>query len=325
MIMTWDNAIENYKTFLILEKSLSPNSVEAYLNDVRKLEKFCEENFSVTDLKKVTYEMLREYITFVSDMGVTNRTQARSISSIRSFFKFLVYDGILETNPTKLLEAPKVGRKLPSTLTVEEIDTILNAVEMFKPEGQRNKAIIEVLYSCGLRVSELIGLKLSNVNFRQGVIKIEGKGNKERLIPLGKNAKQEIKLYLKGYRSYLDIQPEFEDILFLNKRGAALSRVMVFNIIKHLAHRAGLKKSISPHTFRHSFASHLVTGGADLRAVQDMLGHESILTTEIYTHLDNNYLKDTINKYHPRIKKEEEEAAVEEKGKGKKKKDQDEE
>jgi integrase/recombinase XerD len=324
MIMTWDNAIENYRTFLILEKSLSPNSVEAYLNDVRKLEKFCEENFSVTDLKKVTYEMLREYISFVSDMGVTNRTQARSISSIRSFFKFLVYDGILETNPTKLLEAPKVGRKLPSTLTVEEIDTILNSVEMFKPEGQRNKAIIETLYSCGLRVSELIGLKLSNVNFRQGIIKIEGKGNKERLIPLGKNAKQEIKLYLKGYRSYLDIQPEFEDILFLNKRGAALSRVMVFNIIKHLAHRAGLKKSISPHTFRHSFASHLVTGGADLRAVQDMLGHESILTTEIYTHLDNNYLKDTINKFHPRIKKDEEEAAEEEK-KGKKKKDQEEE
>ncbi|MDR1757113.1 MAG: site-specific tyrosine recombinase XerD [Culturomica sp.] len=322
--MTWDNAIENYRTFLILEKSLSPNSVEAYLNDVRKLEKFCEENFSVTDLKKVTYEMLREYISFVSDMGVTNRTQARSISSIRSFFKFLVYDGILETNPTKLLEAPKVGRKLPSTLTVEEIDTILNSVEMFKPEGQRNKAIIETLYSCGLRVSELIGLKLSNVNFRQGIIKIEGKGNKERLIPLGKNAKQEIKLYLKGYRSYLDIQPEFEDILFLNKRGAALSRVMVFNIIKHLAHRAGLKKSISPHTFRHSFASHLVTGGADLRAVQDMLGHESILTTEIYTHLDNNYLKDTINKFHPRIKKDEEEAAEEEK-KGKKKKDQEEE
>lgn len=177
---------------------------------------------------------------------------------------------------------------------------------MYKPEGQRNKAIIETLYSCGLRVSELIGVKISNINFRLGTIKIEGKGNKERLIPLSKNAKAEIKLYVKNYRDYLDIQKGFEDVLFLNKRGTSLSRVMVFNIIKHLADRAGIKKSVSPHTFRHSFASHLVNGGADLRAVQDMLGHESILTTEIYTHLDNNYLRDTINKYHPRIKEENE-------------------
>lgn len=305
--MTWENAIENYKTFLILEKSLSPNSVEAYLNDIRKVAKHCEENNNVYEVEQVTFDMLRGYLDFVTDMGVTNRTQARSISSIRSFFKFLVYDGILQVNPTKLLEAPKVGRKLPSILTVEEIDSILGAVEMYKPEGQRNKAIIETLYSCGLRVSELIGVKISNINFRQGILKVEGKGNKERLIPLSKNAKQEIKLYMKGYRDYLDIQKGYEDVLFLNKRGTSLSRVMVFNIIKHLTERAGIKKSVSPHTFRHSFASHLVTGGADLRAVQDMLGHESILTTEIYTHLDNNYLKETINKYHPRIQKEEEE------------------
>lgn len=305
--MTWDNAIENYKTYLILEKSLSTNSVEAYLNDIKKVAKFCEDKKSVKEVENATYDMLKDYLTFINTVGVTNRTQARSISSIRSFFKFLVFDGILEGNPTKLLEAPKIGRKLPNILSVEEVDSILNAVEMYKPEGQRNKAIIETLYSCGLRVSELIGVKLSNINFRLGVIKIEGKGNKERIIPLSKNAKQEIKQYMKVYRDYLDIQEEYKDILFLNKRGTSLSRVMVFNIIKHLADRAGIKKSISPHTFRHSFASHLVSNGADLRAVQDMLGHESILTTEIYTHLDNHYLKETLSKYHPRATHDEDE------------------
>lgn len=302
--MTWDNAIDSYKTYLILEKSLSSNSVEAYLNDINKLAKFCAEQHEVEIPDDVTYEVLKDYLIFVSDEGVTNRTQARCISSIRSFFKFLVFDGKLENNPTRLLEAPKIGRKLPNTLTVTEIDSMLRAVEMFKPEGQRNKAIIEMLYSCGLRVSELIDIKLSNINFRTGIVKIEGKGNKERMIPLSKNAKVEIKQYLKVYRDYLDIQHGYEDVLFLNKRGTALSRVMVFNIIKHLANRAGIKKNVSPHTFRHSFASHLVSGGADLRAVQDMLGHESILTTEIYTHLDDHYLKDTISKFHPRSKEE---------------------
>lgn len=300
--MTWDNAIENYKTYLILEKSLSSNSIEAYLNDITKLARFCAEQHQVKEPEKVTYEILKNYLTFVGEVGVTNRTQARCISSIRSFFKFLVFDGQLENNPTKQLEAPKIGRKLPNILTVEEIDSMLNAVEMFKPEGQRNKAIIEMLYSCGLRVSELIGIKMSNINYRLNIVKIEGKGNKERIIPLSKNAKAEIKQYLKVYRDYLDITEECKDVLFLNKRGSSLSRVMVFNIIKHLATRAGIKKNVSPHTFRHSFASHLVSGGADLRAVQDMLGHESILTTEIYTHLDDNYLRDTINKFHPRSK-----------------------
>lgn len=300
--MTWDNAIESYKTFLILEKSLSANSVEAYLNDISKLAKFCASKHKVNQPDGVTYDILKSYLIYVSELGVTNRTQARCISSIRSFFKFLVFDGQLAENPTKLLEAPKIGRKLPNILSVEEIDSMLNAVEMYKPEGQRNKAIIEMLYSCGLRVSELIGIKLSNINFRSGVIKIDGKGNKERIIPLSKNAKTEIKQYQKVYRDYLDIPKEYEDILFLNKRGTSLSRVMVFNIIKHLALRAGIKKNVSPHTFRHSFASHLVSGGADLRAVQDMLGHESILTTEIYTHLDDNYLKDTITRFHPRTK-----------------------
>lgn len=301
-MMTWDNAIENYKTFLILEKSLSSNSVEAYLNDINKLAKFCADNHKVKQPDGVTYDILKSYLIHVNNLGVTNRTQARCISSIRSFFKFLVYDGQLPENPTKMLEAPKIGRKLPNILTTEEIDSMLNAVEMYKPEGQRNKAIIEMLYSCGLRVSELIGIRLSNINFRMGVIKIDGKGNKERIIPLSKNAKVEIKQYLKVYRDYLDITKECEDVLFLNKRGTSLSRVMVFNIIKHLAQRAGIKKNVSPHTFRHSFASHLVSGGADLRAVQEMLGHESILTTEIYTHLDDHYLKDTITKFHPRAK-----------------------
>ena len=303
--MTWENAIESYKTYLILEKSLSANSVEAYLNDINKMAKYCDEKHQVKIPDEVTYDILKDYLIYVSEVGVTNRTQARCISSIRSFFKFLVFDGQLENNPTKLLEAPKIGRKLPNILTVEEIDSMLNAVEMYKPEGQRNKAIIEMLYSCGLRVSELISIKVSNINFRTGVVKIEGKGNKERLIPLSKNAKDEIKRYLKVYRDWLDIEKEYEDVLFLNKRGTALSRVMVFNIIKHLANRAGIKKNVSPHTFRHSFASHLVSGGADLRAVQDMLGHESILTTEIYTHLDDHYLKDTINKFHPRSKDKE--------------------
>lgn len=298
--MTWDNAIESYKTYLILEKSLSSNSVEAYLNDINKLAKYCADEHNIKVPDEVKYDTLKDYLVHVSEIGVTNRTQARCISSIRSFFKFLVFDGQLENNPTRLLEAPKIGRKLPNILTVEEIDAMLNAVEMYKPEGQRNKAIIEMLYSCGLRVSELIDIKLSNINFRMGIVKIEGKGNKERVIPMSKNAKEEIKRYLKVYRDYLDIEKGYEDILFLNKRGTSLSRVMVFNIIKHMAQRAGIKKNVSPHTFRHSFASHLVSGGADLRAVQDMLGHESILTTEIYTHLDNHYLKDTINKYHPR-------------------------
>lgn len=246
--MTWDNAIESYKTYLILEKSLSSNSVEAYLNDINKLAKYCADKHKVKTPDEVTYDILKDYLIYVSEVGVTNRTQARCISSIRSFFKFLVFDGQLENNPTRLLEAPKIGRKLPNILSVEEIDSMLNAVEMYKPEGQRNKAIIEMLYSCGLRVSELISIKLSNINFRMGIVKIDGKGNKERVIPLSKNAKEEIKRYLKVYRDYLDIEKGYEDVLFLNKRGTALSRVMVFNIIKHLAQSGrNQKKCISSY------------------------------------------------------------------------------
>ncbi|MDR0983307.1 MAG: site-specific tyrosine recombinase XerD [Culturomica sp.] len=299
--MKWKEAIEDYKTYLVLEKSLSPNSVEAYLNDVSQLSEYTKDVFKVEDVEKVTYNMLKDFVVFVSNNGITNRSQARAISSVRSFFKYLVYDDKISDNPSKMLETPKIGRKLPTVLNLEEINAIKDAVEMYKPESQRNRAIIEVLYSCGLRVSELIDLKLSDINFRASLVKVEGKGNRERMIPLSKIAKNDIKMYLKSFRDYLDIAPGCEDILFLNKRGTALSRVMVFNIIKHLAQRAGIKKSISPHTFRHSFASHLVSGGADLRVVQDMLGHESILTTEIYTHLDDSYLRDTVEQHHPRV------------------------
>ena len=300
--MTWEKAIENYKTYLLLEKCLAANSINAYVNDIRKLENFCSTTTQADSPRKVSYDILKQYLSFINEQKATSRTQAREISSLRSFFKYLVFDGELESNPTQILETPKIGRKLPNTLTVEEIDLMLNNIDLSKPEGQRNKAIIETLYSCGLRVSELTSLKISNINFRKNIIKIEGKGNKERLIPLSESAKTEIKLYLKLYREFLDIEKGYEDILFLNKRGSSLSRVMIFNIIKQLALISGIKKNISPHTFRHSFATHLVCRGADLRAVQDMLGHESILTTEIYTHLDDQYLKDTLMKYHPRSK-----------------------
>ncbi|MCQ4872617.1 site-specific tyrosine recombinase XerD [Butyricimonas paravirosa] len=301
--MTWNEAIDSFRTYLILEKSLSTNSVEAYLNDIRKLAAYCEQRTPSLNPKEVSYDALNEHLSALKESGVTPRTQARSISSIKSFFKYLLYDGAIGLNPANSLDAPKIGRSLPSVLSIEEIEAMINAVDMTKQEGQRNKAILETLYSCGLRVSELVNLKLSQINFRTGYIKIEGKGNKERIVPLGAKAKDEIRCYLKKDRDRMKKARGFEDILFLNKMGKSLSRVMIFNIIKETALRAGLNKVVSPHTFRHSFASHLVNGGADIRTVQDMLGHESILTTEIYTHLDNSYLRDTITNFHPRAKK----------------------
>ena len=301
--MTWNEAIDSFRTYLILEKSLSTNSVEAYLNDIRKLAAYCEQRTPSLNPKEVSYDALNEHLSALKESGVTPRTQARSISSIKSFFKYLLYDGAIGLNPANSLDAPKIGRSLPSVLSIEEIEAMINAVDMNKQEGQRNKAILETLYSCGLRVSELVNLKLSQINFRTGYIKIEGKGNKERIVPLGAKAKDEIRCYLKKDRDRMKKARGFEDILFLNKMGKSLSRVMIFNIIKETALRAGLNKVVSPHTFRHSFASLLVNGGADIRTVQDMLGHESILTTEIYTHLDNSYLRDTITNFHPRAKK----------------------
>jgi integrase/recombinase XerD len=239
-------------------------------------------------------------IEWVNNKGISPRTQARIISGIKSFYKYLLIEEKIDRDPTALLETPKVGRKLPEILSVEEIDTIINAVDTKKPEGQRNKAILETLYSCGLRVSELIDLKISNLFFESGFVKIEGKGSKERLVPISTKAIKEINLYLSEYRRNLKVHTDHEDILFLNRRGKKLSRVMIFTIIKNITKKLGFEKNISPHTFRHSFATHLIDGGANLRAVQEMLGHESIITTEIYTHLDKEYLKNTIIQYHPR-------------------------
>ncbi|MGD9930417.1 MAG: site-specific tyrosine recombinase XerD [Mangrovibacterium sp.] len=298
--MKWEDSKKGFETFLRLEKSLSQNSIAAYINDINKLMAFLDESFKRLTPEKVRINHLRSFIEYINDRGVSPRTQARTISGIKSFFKYLLMEGKINSDPTTLLESPKIGRKLPDVLTMEEIDLIIDGVDLVKPEGQRNKAMLETLYSCGLRVSELVNLKVTNLFFDQGFIKVEGKSEKERLVPVSSKAIEEITRYLHGYRKTLKISPESENILFLNRRGKKLSRVMIFTIIKNLAEKVGLNKKISPHTFRHSFATHLISGGADLRAVQEMLGHESILTTEIYTHLDRDYLKNTLTHFHPR-------------------------
>lgn len=299
-MISWESAIDNFKTFLLLEKSLASNSIGAYMNDIKKLAAFCAQSTPPVLPAEVSASLLSMYTSFLQGEGISARSQARNISSIRSFFKFLLYDEEITTHPAENLELPKVGKTLPSVLSVEEIEALIKAIDLSKPEGQRNKAIIETLYSCGLRVSELVNLKISHIHLRMGFIKVEGKGNKERLVPLSSIAKDEIRLYMKGYRDKLVKVKGAEDILYLNRRGKPLSRVMVFNIIKELALKANIQKNVSPHTLRHSFATHLVNGGADIRAVQDMLGHESILTTEIYTHIDSAFLKDTMLRFHPR-------------------------
>ncbi len=298
--MKWEDSKKGFESFLRLEKSLSQNSIAAYINDINKLMAFLDENFKRLTPEKVRINHLRSFIEYINDRGVSPRTQARTISGIKSFFKYLLMEGKINSDPTTLLESPKIGRKLPDVLTMEEIDLIIDGVDLTKSEGQRNKAMLETLYSCGLRVSELVNLKVTNLFFDQGFIKVEGKAEKERLVPVSSKAIEEITKYLHGYRKTLKISPESENVLFLNRRGKKLSRVMIFTIIKNLAEKVGLNKKISPHTFRHSFATHLISGGADLRAVQEMLGHESILTTEIYTHLDRDYLKNTITHFHPR-------------------------
>lgn len=298
--MNWELRIKEYKAFLLIEKSLSANSVDAYLRDMQKFLQFLSIHDIQIEPEKVTYELLRDFIGWLNELGISERTQARIISGIKGFYKFLLLEDYIENDPTSLLEGPRIGRKLPEVLSIYEIDKMVLAIDLSKPEGHRNKAIIETLYSCGLRVSELINLKLSNMHFNDGFIKVEGKGNKERLVPISPKAVNEILYYLENYRNHLSVKREAEDIVFLNRRGNMLTRIMIFTIVKNLAELAGLKKNISPHTLRHSFATHLVEGGADLRAVQEMLGHESILTTEIYTHLDREYLRDTILQYHPR-------------------------
>ncbi|MBN2743442.1 integrase/recombinase XerD [Breznakibacter xylanolyticus] len=298
--MTWEKEIEGFRTYLKVEKGLSDNSIHAYVTDLQKLVVYLREKGMNIGPDQVVLANLKTMMQEITDRGISPRTQARIISGIKSFYKYLLIEEKVEKDPTALLEAPRVGRKLPEVLTVEEIDSIINTIDVKKSEGQRNKAILETLYSCGLRVSELIDLKISNLFFESGFVKIEGKGSKERLVPISTKAIKEINLYLSDYRRTLKIDPADEDILFLNRRGKKLSRVMIFTIIKTLVAKVGLTKNISPHTFRHSFATHLIDGGANLRAVQEMLGHESIITTEIYTHLDKEYLKNTIVQYHPR-------------------------
>ncbi|HWR99850.1 MAG TPA: site-specific tyrosine recombinase XerD [Prolixibacteraceae bacterium] len=298
--MNWTESKKGYEIFLRLEKSLSQNSVSAYVNDINKLITFINDDFPGLSPETIKLFQLRKFVEWMSENGVSPRTQARTISGIKSFYKFLLIEEVVENDPTTLLESPKIGRKLPDVLTDEEINRLIDSVDLSKPEGLRNKAILETLYCCGLRVSELVSLRISNLHFEQEFIKISGKGEKERLVPISKRAIEEIKKYLFGYRRKLKVEKSSENILFLNRRGRKLSRVMIFTIIKDLAVKNKLEKSISPHTFRHSFASALVQGGADLRAVQEMLGHESILTTEIYTHLDKEFLKETVNRFHPR-------------------------
>ncbi len=299
--MDWKTELKEFHDYLSVERGLTANSVNAYIADLNKLVDYLNtNNYKDVNPEDVKLSHLKEMMQWVAEKGISPRTQARIISGIKSFFIFLLKEEKIDKDPTALLVTPKLGRKLPDVISIEEIDAIINHVDTKRPEGQRNKAILEVLYSCGLRVSEAIELKISNLFFESGFIKVEGKGKKERLIPISTKAIKEINLYLSEYRRLLSVNPQHEDILFLNRRGGKLSRVMIFTIVKNTVKDLGLKKNISPHTFRHSFATHLIHGGANLRAVQEMLGHESIITTEIYTHLDKEYLKDTINQFHPR-------------------------
>lgn len=298
----WDPYKKGFKAFLQLEKSLSDNSVEAYLRDIEKLTQFLQEKNNVLSPANVTLPDLQQFVRWVNELGMTPNSQARIISGIRSFYKYCLIENIVTKDPTTLLEAPKLKRALPDVLTFEEIENIIGQIDLSKPEGGRNKAILETMYSCGLRVSEVVNLKLSALYLDVGFIRVTGKGDKERLVPIGDDAVKYITIYRKDIRVHMPVKKGHEDYLFLNRRGAKLTRVMIFLILKELVKKAGITKNISPHTFRHSFATHLVEGGADLRAVQEMLGHESITTTEIYTHLDREFLRDTLQRFHPAFK-----------------------
>lgn len=297
-----NNIIDKYKIWLRLEKSLSANSIEAYLTDLDKLIRFVESEGK--DFATISYQDLQQFVAQLRDIGIHPRSQARIISGIKSFYRFLLLDEYITADPTELLESPKIGLKLPEVLTVNEINDILDTIDLSLPEGQRNRAMLEVLYSCGLRVSELISLRYSDVYFDEGFIRVEGKGSKQRLVPISETAIREIKNYLLD-RNRMVVKKGFEDILFLSRRGTALSRIMVFHIIKQQTEMAGVHKNVSPHTFRHSFATHLLEGGANLRAIQEMLGHEKITTTEIYTHIDRQFLRKEILEHHPRSRRRE--------------------
>ncbi len=298
--MDWQRAIQGFKSYLQLERSLSANTVEAYVRDIGQLQSFASLSNEVSLPTELTVDFLKSFVQQIAEIGLSANTQSRMVSGIRAFYKYLLLEDKIEVNPSELLETPKIGRKLPDTLSREEIIEMIESLDLSKPEGERNRAILETLYGSGLRVSELVNLKISNIYFNDGFMRILGKGSKERLVPLGGISAKRIGQYLKGARLHLDIKKGADDFVFLNRRGSPLSRVMVFNIVKQTAEKCGIKKSISPHTLRHSFATHLIEGGADLRAVQDMLGHESITTTEIYTHLDRDYLRSNIIEFHPR-------------------------
>ncbi|MDD3080545.1 MAG: site-specific tyrosine recombinase XerD [Paludibacter sp.] len=288
--------LDEYHVFLKLEKSLSSNTIEAYERDVTKLLDYLRE--AHIDPEKAEFEHIRDFVIEISNLGIHPRSQARIISGVKSFYHFLIYKNKIENDPTELIESPKIGLRLPEVLSLQEIDAIVAAIDLSKPEGQRNKAIIETLYGSGLRVSELINLQLSRIYMNEGYMLVEGKGSKQRLVPLSPQSVKQIELWLFD-RNQLDVKKGSEDILFLNRRGGKLTRAMIFEIVKNLAMLAGIKKTVSPHTFRHSFATHLLENGANLRAIQQLLGHESITTTELYTHIDVTYLRDTILKYHP--------------------------
>lgn len=298
----WHAYKKGFKAYLQLEKSLSENSVEAYLHDIEMLTAFLIATNQTKSPTDIVLKDLQAFVKWISELGMTASSQARVISGIRSFFKYCILEQICSSDPSLLLNAPKSKRKLPDTLHFDEIELIISQIDLSSPEGGRNKAILETMYSCGLRVSEVVNLKISGLYLDVGFLKVTGKGDKERLVPIGSEAIKCIKIYKDKIRVHQPIQMGSEDYLFLNRRGKKLSRVMIFYIIKDLALKAGITKVISPHTFRHSFATHLVEGGADLRAVQEMLGHESITTTEIYTHLDSHFLKDTLQRFHPGFK-----------------------
>lgn len=298
----WEAFKKGFKAYMQLEKSLSDHSVESYLHDIEKLTAFLEATGQRMQPGEIDLKLLQQFIKWIGEMGLAASSQARLISGIKGFYKYCVTEGIVVNDPSALLEAPRIKRHLPDTLSFEEIELIIGQLDLSTPEGGRNKAILETMYSCGLRVSEVVSLQLSWLHLDVGFVRVIGKGNKERLVPIGSDAVKYIRLYKDNIRVHMKIRKDCEDILFLNKNGGQLSRVMIFYIIKDLAKKAGIQKSISPHTFRHSFATHLVEGGADLRAVQEMLGHESITTTEIYTHLDRDYLRDTLHRFHPAFK-----------------------
>lgn len=298
----WEPYKKGFKAWLQLEKSLSDNSVEAYLRDIEMLTQYLLHKKSMKNPSELTLKDLQHFIKSIGELGMSDTSQARIISGIRSFYKYCLLENISITDPTTLLESPKLKRKLPDVLGFEEIENMISQIDLSKPEGGRNKAILETMYSCGLRVSEVVNLKISQLYLDVGFIRVIGKGDKERLVPIGRSAAKYINLYKNNIRIHQPVKKGNEDILFLNKSGSKLSRVMIFYIIKEMAAKAGIKKTVSPHTFRHSFATHLVEGGADLRAVQEMLGHASITTTEIYTHLDREFLRKTLEQHHPAFK-----------------------